>query len=87
MVALPMSTVKAILLVAGVVGLNATCASNFLNRPSTGTPICLLTNTISLCVGNSFCCARADTPGSATAAASSRRGMDLNQFIKGSPSG
>jgi len=38
-VALPVSTVKAILLVASLAGSNATCALNFLNWPSSGTPI------------------------------------------------
>ena len=58
-VALAMSTVKAILLVSGLEGSKAICASNFLKRPSTGTPICLLTKIISLWAGTSFCWASA----------------------------
>ncbi len=54
---LPVSTVKAILLVASLAGSKATWALKVLNLPSTGTPICLLTNWISLWAGTSACCA------------------------------
>jgi hypothetical protein len=55
MSALPVSTVKAILLVASWAGSNATWALKRLKRPSTGTPIWRLTNTMSLCAGSSVC--------------------------------
>jgi len=58
-VALPMSMLNAIFAASGFFGSNATCASNFLNLPSTGTPICLLVNAISLWAATIFCCAQA----------------------------
>ena len=68
--ALPRSTLKLIFAASGFFGSKATCASNFLNLPSTGTPICLLVKAISLCAGTSFCCASAgaaSAPSSASA--------------------
>ena len=55
------STLNAILLAAGLAGSKAIWPSNWRKRPSTGTPICLLTKVISLCAGTSFCCAWAGT--------------------------
>ncbi len=54
---LPVSTVKAILLVASLAGSKLIWALKVLNRPSTGTPICLLTKRISLWAGTTACCA------------------------------
>ena len=53
--ALAVSILNAICAACGLAGSNATLASNFLKRPSTGTPICLLTKTISLRAASSFC--------------------------------
>jgi len=71
---LPRSMVRPIFEASGFFGSKATCASNFLNLPSTGTPICLLTKAISLCAGTSFCCAQAgvETAAAAASATTSR---------------
>ena len=47
--ALPVSMLKATLPASGFFGSRLICASNFLKRPSTGTPICLVTKVTSLC--------------------------------------
>src|SRR6218665_422677 len=63
------SIVKPIFAVSVFFGSNATWASNFLNLPSTGTPICLLVKAISLWAGTSFCWAATGSTAATRAAA------------------
>src|SRR2546425_1174764 len=68
MVALPVSTVKRILLVSGLAVSNWTWASNFLKWPCRGTPICLAVKFTALWAGTSFCSARSAWDARAAAA-------------------
>ena len=60
---------------SGFFGSNATWASNFLNVPSTGTPICLLTNTIWLLSAISFAAGGSVAAMPGASIASKARGM------------
>jgi hypothetical protein len=72
MVALPVSTVKRMRLVASLAGSNASCASNFLKCPCNGTPIWRALNSTRLCAGSNCCCAWAGAAASSRALARAR---------------